>query len=99
MKRYILLLLVTITFFSVQKSVSQTPRNLIAGNITKEQLKDVLISYENWDPYPTISDRREWETIPEDLRETYIKEAEKYLGADWQVLPASVFLDFKRKND
>lgn len=94
-----LLLLIVVELMFWESAFSQTPRNIISGGVSKEQLKEVLITYDNWKPYPKISDREDWKIVPEKLKKTYIVEAEKYIGKQWDVLPASVFLDFVRNGN
>ena len=70
-------------------------RSLLTGTYSAEYVKEVLLSQENWAPYPK-SREQGWETIPVANRRAHILEAEKLLGTEWPELPATVFLEFVR---
>lgn len=50
----------------------------------------------NWHPYPTCSERKEWENVPLSLKTKIINEAESHLGKPFAFLPASEFLSYVR---
>ncbi len=78
---------------------AQTPRNYLSGRFTTSQLNSLLIPQQDWHPYPTVKDQKQWTVVPEDTRNQYIRKAEEVLGKDWEILPASVFLDFARNGN
>lgn len=51
---------------------AQSTRNLLSGTITELELESILISQEDWHPYPTIVEREKWVKIPENIRELFI---------------------------
>jgi hypothetical protein len=73
-----------------------TPRNLIARHVSLETLRGSLLPREKWHPWPTAAERAPWESLPADVRKDIIANGEKQLRGDWPVLPATVFLEFKR---
>jgi hypothetical protein len=74
----------------------RTPRNLLAGAISPEKLARVILPREQWKPFPTAADRAAWEQLPAEARQTLIEAGERSLKTAWQVLPATLFLEFKR---
>lgn len=86
----------TITFSNAD---AQAKRDLLSGKISKEELKQALIPQNKFHPYPTINERDEWMKIPVKIREEYIKKGESRLAEKWEMLPASVFLDYKRNGN
>lgn len=100
MKRLLLLIAVAIILIiTFNKVEAQTKRDLLCGRISPAQLKGLLLPQDKFHPFPTINERDEWLKIPEKIRESYIKKGEKQLGKPWEVLPASVFLDYKRNGN
>ncbi len=73
-----------------------TQRNLIAKRVSLDMLRTSLLEREKWHPWPTAAERAPWEALPNDLRHDLITAGEKKLKGDWPVLPATVFLEFKR---
>ena len=73
-----------------------TERNLIAKRVTLDTLRSSLLPREQWHPWPTAAERAPWEGLPADVRKGLIAEGEKQVKGDWPVLPASVFLEYKR---
>jgi hypothetical protein len=97
MKNRMIFLLCALGLFSM--TYAQTPRNYLSGNLTVDNLHSLLIPQAEWHPYPTLKDQDKWAVVPETIRGQYIKKAEKQLGKDWEILPASVFLDFARNGN
>jgi len=83
----------------VSFTFAQAPRNYLAGRFTIDQLNSFLVPQQDWHPYPRGNEAKNWEVVPEMLRNQYIKKAEQFLGKPWEILPASVFLDFERNGN
>jgi hypothetical protein len=73
-----------------------TERNLIAKRVSLDTLRSSLLPREKWHPWPTASERAAWEALPADARKDLIASGEKQLKGDWPVLPATIFLEYKR---
>ena len=71
-------------------------RNLIAKRVSLDTLRTSLLPREKWHPWPTAAERGAWEALPADARKDLIATGEKQLKGDWPVLPATVFLEYKR---
>ena len=65
----------------------------------QEKIQQVLLSREQWHPWPKCSERQGWEALPSVVREDLIANGEKYLGYDWPALPATLFLEFARNGN
>ncbi|MFC1558480.1 heparinase II/III family protein [candidate division KSB1 bacterium] len=61
-----------------------------------ETLKNIIIPAENWNPFPTASQREQWLSLPEDIRQGHIALGENLLGHKWAPLPATLFLEYAR---
>ena len=73
------------------------PRNLIAKRFPLAALDADIVPREQFHPYPKAAERDSWEALPSDTRKDLIASGEKQLTAgDWPVLPATVFLEYKR---
>jgi hypothetical protein len=58
-----------------------------------EKLKEVLISREDWHPYPTHDERDPWDAIPESVRKAHVAKGEVCLGFKWEPFRATLFLE------
>lgn len=97
MKRTYLLFL--FVFASLLWVTGQEKRNLLTSNYSMEFLKQVLQDNDSWVKYPSYEDRAAWEKFPEDLREKYIKNGERYLNFTWPVVRATEYLEFGRTGE
>jgi hypothetical protein len=96
MKRLMILFgIISLTAFSM----AQAPRNYLSGRFTPDQLNSLLIPQQNWHPYPNLNDHELRAVISEDIRNQYIKKAETFLGKNWEILPATVLLDFAKNGN
>ena len=100
MKKTKLVVLVSTGLFIFSHSVrGQEGPNLLSERYTKEVLKEVLVSVEAWHPFPRVLERDGWEKLSQNIREGYIKQAERLLDADWETPKASVFLEYVRNGN
>src|ERR1041385_1929386 len=77
-------------------SVTQGPRNLLTGGRSEQALAAALLPAARWHPYPTIRDRADWEAVPQEIRASFIRQAQQYLGTTWERIPATVTLQYIR---
>ena len=59
-----------------------------------DKIDYTIMSYDEFNMYPGISDRAAWEKISHAVRSEIISEAEKYLNYQYPVLPISVYMRF-----
>lgn len=59
-------------------------------------LRGVLLERAAFRPYPSASDRADWEKLPAALRAEIIAAGERELGQPWEILRASVLLGYVR---
>ncbi len=85
-------------FFSVPL-YAQLERNLLTGKFDRQSVEESLVPRPAWHPFPTMTDSSQLAAIPDALRNSYIHQAESVAGRPWEVLPASVFLDFARNGN
>ena len=71
-------------------------RNLLTSSWPAAQLGSVLAPREHFHPYPAASERAAWESLPSDARAALLETGNKQLKTEWEVLPASVFLEYRR---
>lgn len=64
-----------------------------------DRLEKILISKDQWHPYPTIKERDAWAALPEPVINAHIKAGEDALGYTWPGLPANLFLQFARNGN
>jgi len=89
-------------FLFVSSSFLQLPaqtQNLLSGRYDKNKLKEILIPYNQWAPFPKISDRAGWSKASEPMMKAYLKEAEGYINYSWPSIPATKSLLIERTGD
>jgi hypothetical protein len=75
------------------------PRDLLARLVTRERLNEILIPCGRWHPYPTAQERDKWEALGPDTLGALIGAGERQLKTPWNVLPATLALEFKRNGN
>lgn len=71
-------------------------RNLLTDSYTRKFVNSVLAKDYSWITYPSYSDRMGWSQLPEEVRKKTIQEGEKYIGYDWPIFTATMYLEFTR---
>ena len=87
-------LLIISEIYSQNESDALRKFNLLSKSYSYLDLPDELLSRNEYHPYPTVQERDAWQQIPDAIKKQYIREAEADMAVSWEVLPASVFLEF-----
>ena len=69
---------------------------MLSDRYTIDDVQRMLVSHEDWHPYPTRNEREAWEATSRDAREDVIAKGDASLGFEWQVFRASQFLEMAR---
>jgi hypothetical protein len=77
----------------------EPPRNLLTSAWSAARLAEVLPPRARFHPYPTAADRAAWDALPADARDALLKSGERQLKTPWEVLPATLFLEFARNGN
>lgn len=64
-------------------SAQYKQQNRLSNTYTPEILEDVLLSAEEWHPFPTYDERPAWEKLPETVKTEFIKKGESALNEEW----------------
>lgn len=88
----IFLLFVTCPLFAQQK-------DLLSGKFATAQLKNILIPYAEWVPFPKPGDRTAWSKADQAMLASVLNEAESYQKYDWPYIPATKSLLYERTGD
>jgi hypothetical protein len=95
--------LLAFVFFSYSgfayAELASKERNILAKKAQSIDLEKVLITNNSWNKLPGYKNRQFWQTLPENIRQDYIKKAEKYLEYNWPVVKATDYLEFIRSGD
>ena len=96
MKKIILFsLFLTVSLF-VQAQV--TPRNILAQKYTLDQVKQSLVAYGQYHPYPTTPTA--WKAaVPDSVLRALVQAGEKYLDYTFEPISATISMDFVRSGD
>ena len=74
-------------------------RRLLQRRFTPDLIRSSLLPRGAWRPYPKASDRAGWEALPAETRAALIQRAEKRLGHQWEPLPATLFMEYRRNGN
>ena len=80
-------------------ATAQEKINFLSSAFTPEKLKEIILSLQDWHPFPKASEHEEWQKLPEKVRAACIRQAEKNLNCEWETPKASIFLDFVRNGN
>jgi len=72
---------------------------MLAEKFPQEELSRILISREEWHPFPRATERDDWIQIPSSIRKAHVKAGEALLGKKWPMLPATLFLGYARRGN
>lgn len=67
---------------------------MFSESIKNEELLEILLSSDEFKPYPDIEEREPWDSLPGAIRISTISEGEKYMGFTWPDLTASMYMEF-----
>ena len=71
-------------------------RDLLASAWPAAKLSEVLAPRDRFHPFPDVSERAAWEALPADARAALLSTGEAQLKIPWEVLPATLFLEYRR---
>jgi hypothetical protein len=74
-------------------------RRLLENAWSESKLKAALAPREKWSPFPPARDRAGWEAVPSDAREALTAAGTEALDGTWPILPATLFLEFRRNGN
>ncbi|SDX07019.1 heparinase II/III family protein [Paenibacillus sp. CF384] len=69
---------------------------MLAQRYMTADLRGILISRENYKPYPTSDDRDAWDGLPLHLRTYWVNKGVEKLNCAWNPLPATAYMDYSR---
>ncbi len=69
-------------------------RNLFTSKWNEAALDKAIVQH--WQPFPDYSARAGWDSLPRDIRENVIHEAESLIGKPYDFLPLTEYLGFVR---
>lgn len=86
-------------FALISLGFGQDERDLLSKTYPPEKLIKIILSTEEWHPFPNSSEHEAWQEFPVQVRTAHIKRAEKHLNGDWETPNASVFLEYVRNGN
>lgn len=93
-------LLILFYCLSVSASLLHAQNTKILSGLCKQDiLKEKLLDIDSFKPVPAYGDSYWKDSIPEVMRLSYIREAEKYLNTRWESINLVYFSDFKENGD
>ena len=83
---------------SIAKAAHVSAKGLLSSSYSEEKLAQILVSSYDFHPYPLSGDNV-WQKMPSNLKMKYIADVESLIGAKWEVIPISLFMEFKQKGN
>lgn len=68
----------------------------LSEKVSKNDLGKILLSREDWRPFPRAKDRDEWGKVSEGIGDRFVELAEGYLETEIPMLPATLYLEYQR---
>lgn len=93
-KRSIIFLIMV---FSLSATLSA--QSLVSGRFNQEELREVLVPFSEWMPFPKINDRASWNTADQQIMQAYLDAANDQIDYDWPYIPATKSLLIHRTGD
>ncbi|MCU0644427.1 MAG: hypothetical protein MUC94_09200, partial [bacterium] len=81
---------------SLNLSLAQPGKISLSETYPLSALKNILISQQNFHPFPRSDDRASWNALPEQAQQFLIERGERFLNFNYPALPATLFLEFAR---
>ncbi|HWQ52767.1 MAG TPA: heparinase II/III family protein [Bryobacteraceae bacterium] len=81
---------------AVPAPATKRPANILTGDWTPAKLATVLVSRDDWKPFPAADNRHAWEGLPPQTRKVLVDAGEAEAHGEWPTLPATLFLGFAR---
>jgi len=75
---------------------AQATRNLLTSATSLEQLSAMVDTGTGWVNFPAYTNRQKWYEISPVYKTLWVKEGEGLMNYQWQVVPASSYLEFVR---
>ncbi len=91
-----LLLCFLLTVFSAS---AWEQKDLLQKEAGVGQLKQSILPAKKWVTYPDYADRAGWDKLTTGLKEELIRQGETYLNYEWNVVPATAYLEFERSGN
>lgn len=89
-----------ITFIGIcLPPVNVTAQNLLSSRYAAPELRQKLIPYGQWQPFPAIDDRTGWGHANQSMLKAYLDTAETYFHYQWPSIPATTTLLIARTGD
>lgn len=65
----------------------------------KKELSENLPESGAFRPFPKYGEREKWQSLPEDMKNFFVKKGEEYSGWSWPYAPASMYMDYTRNGN
>jgi hypothetical protein len=91
-----ILILLAIISPAISSSASDVSNISLGQLYSKEELGKILIPPGRWQPFPNVTEREKWASIPENIRQAFINLGNEYLDKPIPFLPATLYLEYQR---
>lgn len=76
-----------------------TERNLLQQLTNEARLKEVLLTHQKWVAFPAYTDRVAWDGLMGENKQRLIEAGEKLFNYEWQLVPATAYLEYERSGN
>lgn len=91
--------IVLLMAFSVGLKASERSNHPLSSLCSVDFLKNHLVQPEAFTPVPAYGDSFWQDSVPAEMRASYIQEGEKYLSATWKSIDISLFSEYRKEGD
>lgn len=100
MKKHLIGFLLVACLGSISFEVqAYTERNLLQKAADETALKEMLVMNQAWVPYPAYTNRQAWDSLMGPNKQRLIEAGEKLLTYQWQLIPATTYLEYERSGN
>lgn len=69
---------------------------MLSEHYITENLSEILLSHEDYKPFPTIEERNKWDELPNFLKEFWVTKGKSRLNYSWPTISATQYMDYSR---
>ncbi|MDR1880120.1 MAG: heparinase II/III-family protein [Tannerellaceae bacterium] len=99
MKTRIAMLLTVLALLTGVRAYGYTERDLLQHAADLSVVKSVVVTGQEWVPYPAYADRTGWDNLLGESKPYFIKRGEEQLGYEWKVVKATDYIEFERSGN
>ncbi len=90
---------ITLLLIGLITQPSMYSQDLLSGQYAIDELTELFIPQDSWNPFPEIADRETWNKMDPQVRQNFIDQANEWIDYEWPYIPATYSLLIERTGD